>query len=394
MTWLVPREDLTPGQLSTVDLPIDRHRLILGAPGSGKTLVLVHRAHHLLDELGIRPDRLRIFVFTNVLKEYIRSALDLLGIAADSVTTFDSWCKSCYQDFVDRNVPTAERHQPDYERITDGVLQFLRRSRPAPFFDAVFVDEAQDLRPEALEVIRLISKHATLCADRRQQIYDNGSEERQIAAVFGIERGATTLLDAFRCSPYIVQLASTFCESEDDRRALLAQVRTEPGEREVPLLVQARSFEEERARLFDVLRTRLLKGESVGVLLPTRRQMFGFAQGLRESGFDVETQRSWARGEAPDFASDRPKLLTYHSAKGLTFNTVMLPRVSRASFGRSLADARIRRMLFVAITRATNWVYVSTDANHGFGPLEHLIEHGRASRSIDVQGERSQPGFF
>ncbi len=79
----------------------------------------------------------------------------------------------------------------------------------------------------------------------------------------------------------------------------------------------------------------------------------GFAQALESEGFHVETQKSL------DFGSAAPKLITYHSAKGLTFDAVLLPRLVYGSFAK-LSQEAVRRQLFVAITRATQWVYMST----------------------------------
>lgn len=51
--------------------------------------------------------------------------------------------------------------------------------------------------------------------------------------------------------------------------------------------------------------------------------------------------------------------MPYHSAKGLTFDTVLMPRLVKSSFP-VLSAARINHLLFVAITRATKWLYLST----------------------------------
>lgn len=81
--WLVPLGDLTEDQLTAVQASTDRNRIIVGGPGSGKTLVLVHRAHQLI-LAGLRRDRVRVLVFTNVLRNYLREGLEDLGLTGST----------------------------------------------------------------------------------------------------------------------------------------------------------------------------------------------------------------------------------------------------------------------------------------------------------------------
>ena len=92
MPFLLHDSQLTREQRSIVELRPDRHHLVLGPPGSGKTQVLLHRARWLRDRANTPPDRYRIFVFTNVLSQFIRQSLDYLAIPPDTVQTFDDWC--------------------------------------------------------------------------------------------------------------------------------------------------------------------------------------------------------------------------------------------------------------------------------------------------------------
>ena len=98
----------------------------------------------------------------------------------------------------------------------------------------------------------------------------------------------------------------------------------------------------------------------MAILFPTFAQVGLFADFLRDQGILADRQPQTdrqGRREALDFASGRPAVLTYHSAKGLTFDSVLLPGVTKTAIRARHSSAR--RMLFVAITRATNWVYAS-----------------------------------
>ena len=78
--WLLPRLELTPEQLRVVEMPPHEHKVILGPPGSGKTQVLIHRADYLSGAYNLQPDQYRLCVFTNVVKEYIKSGIQFLGL--------------------------------------------------------------------------------------------------------------------------------------------------------------------------------------------------------------------------------------------------------------------------------------------------------------------------
>ncbi len=153
-TWLVPRVDLSAEQLRAVELPAREHQVIGGAPGSGKTQILLHRARHLLDGHAVDPQRLRIFVFTNVLKDYIHAALDLLKLPESCVSTFDAWCCEFYQSRVSRSLPSKDK-QRDFAAIRKGVRERLRtypeKNKP---FDFLLVDEGQDLDSIAFEIMK------------------------------------------------------------------------------------------------------------------------------------------------------------------------------------------------------------------------------------------------
>lgn len=372
-TWLVPREDMTPEQLRAIELSPNEHRVIFGAPGSGKTQILLHRARYLADMHRVKPERLHIFVFTNVLKEYIGSALRLLNLPADCVTTLDAWCREYYEKNIDRKVPWNRQAKcPDFALIRQRVLEKASMSLFSdPIYDFLLVDEAQDLDRQSFDLLKTISKHVTVCMDHKQQIYEQGSDEADILRMLGLRKRNMSLLEAFRCCPYIVDLSAELVDDPEDKVSYVRQVKVPQMEKETPVLYYADSFDAERSRLMEVLRIRQAKGERIGILLPQKRQVYGFAKGMREAGLEVETPSDWSNPDGLDFNNDLPKIMSYHSAKGLTFDTVLMPRLVPASFSK-LSQSRIDRLLFVGITRATKWVFMSTIHDSPLPSIERL----------------------
>jgi len=350
MGWLIPRDELTPDQIRAVEHRIDEHSVILGAPGSGKTQILLHRARYLIDEVGVGPERLHVFVFTNVLKGYIRSALVELGFPEDCVTTLDDWCAQIYKQEVRPSLPwNPDDNCPDFAAVRRSVHARVQGRRP---YDFVLVDEGQDLTPDAFALIKGLAPHVTVAMDHKQQIYEDGSGEAEIIRVLGLRRSNLTLLDAFRCCPYIVRVAAEFIDEAAEREAFLNQSRTAQTDIQTPLLYEAANFEDERARLIEVLRERLLVDRSIAILFTKNNLVEGFAKGLREEGIPVETRKSGL-----DFSNAVPKVLTIYGAKGLTFESVLMPRLVRKSFPGTMAKW-VNRLLYVGITRATKWLYL------------------------------------
>ena len=363
MTWLVHRTELTVEQERATTLSPREHRVILGSPGSGKTMVLLHRARHLMDEHGISPERLRIFVFTRSLKEYIRSALDLLDLPDDSVLTFDAWCLDFYHEQIDKRTPwNAELKQVDYDAVHQAVWEKTRAFGASDKrYDVVLVDEGQDLDARAFEIMKAISQHVTVCMDHKQQLYETGAKEDDILHALGLRRHNLSLLDAYRCSPYIVRVGAEFIREPAERAAFIEQHPPIKMARQMPLLYLARDAEDEREHLIDVLRTRIDKNERVAILFPTRRHVYGYAKALQEAGLEVEVPSQGRRKTPPtiDFSTSLPKLMPYPSAKGLTFDAVLMPRLIPRFFDK-VEPERLERWLFVGITRATQWIYFST----------------------------------
>ena len=149
-TWLLPRIDLTPDQLRVVEMPPWEHRVVSGVAGSGKTQILIHRAAYLVEKFQVPPDRYRVFVFTNVVKEYIKSGLQFLNLPEESVCTFDHWCRLLYEDYVSYNLPKRlHSDEIDFRKIRFTVLELLKRRKGLQHnLEFVLVDEGQDLNPE------------------------------------------------------------------------------------------------------------------------------------------------------------------------------------------------------------------------------------------------------
>jgi hypothetical protein len=265
----------------------------------------------------------------------IRSALHLLNLQESCISTFDSWCLDYYKLRVSHSVPRKLGSKKfDWQAIRKEVWKAVRTfsdsQRP---FECVLVDEGQDLEPVCFDILKAVSRHVTVCMDHKQQIYRDGSGEAEIVKRLGLKNSNSTLLSAFRCSPYIVELAAQFVGDVDQRLAFIRQNRVPATETETPLLYVADNPEDERARLAEVVRARQSMGEKMAVLLPDNYWVMEYARSLTNAGLQIEIREEGWRNDPRfpplAFTSELPKSITYHSGKGLTFDSVFLPGVPR-----------------------------------------------------------------
>jgi len=378
-TWLLPRSDLTPEQLRVVEMPPDEHRVVLGPAGSGKTQVLIHRAAHLAETYYGNVARFRVFVFTNVIREYISSGIEFLGFPEGAVSTFDNWCALLYQDYVSYSLPRKRRHKLiDFESIRYKILDVFRlRKELQKRLDFVLVDEGQDLAPEVYDILSLASRHITVFVDPQQKIFEHGADVSYILEKLQLNSQNATLLGTYRNAPYVAYLASHFIMDKELRKEFLAQAHTEQKVREKPLCYLAPSIDEEVDRLAEIVRQRQIMNERVGIIVSTNKILHDLARALEERGVEVEkaikSDFFKTMEVVCNFDNSVPKIATYYQAKGLTFDSVLLPCIADRSFPWLQGVAR-KRILFVGIVRAMQWVYLSTIRGLSFEEMDILKE--------------------
>ena len=350
---------LTRDQRAIVELRPDRHHLVMGPPGSGKTQVLLHRARWLRQTYKTPPEGFCVLVYTNVLTYFLRQSLDFLGIPKENVRTFDDWCAELWDQFVRKSRPRTVPDKRgksfiDFPAVRTGVLRSLQSLAATGRFEpVVMVDEGQDLDAAAYGILCLATKHLTVFADARQQIFDGGASVTEMQKHLKIAGQSASLLPAYRNSPDIAKLASYFGNAYEGIN-YLAQ------ERQKPCLYVASDWDDEMDRLADVLRERRLLNNKCGIIVPTNLDLGSVANKLGERGVEVHKAVTARRGGTPpDFDSLTPTIATYHNAKGLTFDCVLMPKLVESNFKR-VEGVRRHRLLLVGITRATQWVYLST----------------------------------
>ena len=384
-TWLIGGSNLTPEQMSVARAHPGEHMLVTGPAGSGKTLLLLHRADHLMREHKITPSSMGVMVYTNVLKRYIKSGVRELALPEEMVGLFYDWVEKYFKQHVRDRMPwNKERKGPDYVRAVREVLEFVERNLQSPIYDVLLVDEGQDLPPEAFRLLSKIARHVTVFSDPTQRLYDDGASTGDALKGLGMRSESQILLKNFRNAPAVARAAACFLDESDATVYLRTRAVPHSSAFRVPLLYVADDGVGEIDRLADLLKGEINLGKRVGILLPTNNMVNGIAEGMRDRG--VEVEKVQARGQVQeDFNVLTPKVLTVHSAKGLTFDTIMIPRIvdSKYSWARN-----VNKMLFVASTRALEWVYFGTVDKDMCDELKYLLPLEKDGQ-LEIQNPRN-----
>lgn len=209
--WWARRDQLDSTQVSLIeDLPLRGRYLVLGPPGSGKTNVLLRRAQFVRMQ-GL-PNSL-VLTFTRPLTEFIKTGC--VNAAGNElfpralVTTFESWIRSLYADH-EAELPAQPSDDGDLANwkraLAVGANGFLGMGR-MPRYDTLFVDEAQDLLPEEVELIAQWGESLMFVGDDRQRIYDHGS------GLSAVRRHVSTADE--RTLPFHYRLAPELCGMAD-----------------------------------------------------------------------------------------------------------------------------------------------------------------------------------
>src|SRR6266581_7492074 len=152
--WWARRDQLDEHQLALIEkLPLRKNHLVFGSPGSGKTNVLLRRAQFVRSQ---NMPNVLVLTFTRSLVEFVKTGrFDAQGreiFPQNCVTTLESWMRGLYKQ---HNVALPERtsvFSAWKKTLATGALQFLGKPR-IPRYDTLFVDEAQDLTQEEVQLI-------------------------------------------------------------------------------------------------------------------------------------------------------------------------------------------------------------------------------------------------
>ena len=264
------------------------------------------------------------------------------------------------------------RHRATWSMLCRQAESALASGAVASPFDAVIVDEVQDLRPAELRLVRAMSRPELLmlCGDAGQRIYPGGFT----LGALGIDvRGRGHVLRInYRTTAQIRAQADRVLDREaddlDGGTAARGRARSLLSGPE-PSLAGFADRGDELAAAVDWLAARLADGLSpadLAAFARSNRRVEQLVAALRERGLTATPL------DDDDLAASAIAVGTMHRAKGLEFKAVLVLSAGADSLpargalnaaadpaDREAALARERQLLYVAMTRARDLLRVT-----------------------------------
>ena len=321
-------------------------------------------------ELIVLPQRV------TTLKQYLRVRRPGRGVALDRSKRAAVW--KAMERYRDRSADLGVTSFDEQLALAAAWLDHKAADgKPRPFRH-VLVDEAQDLTPAHLQLLRALVEPGPddlfLAEDSHQRIYG----KKITLSHYGIQvRGRSRRLTRnYRTTRQNLDAAFGILDqgAYEDMEGQAEEHRyVSPRSGPDPLLLHAVDRADELGKAAELLTLWLEQDrdigmnapESIAVLVRDRYQRDAVVNGLAQRHVEVRAVDREAVGRG------RPVVMTMHRAKGLEFRKVLLFDVSRNAIPRSLRDQqyseadgadallRERSLLYVAATRARDQLAIS-----------------------------------
>jgi superfamily I DNA/RNA helicase len=335
-TW----DELVPEQLDIMDIPLDRSVFVVGPPGSGKTVLAVHRANAVNGEFG----HCVVLTYSRMLKRLVTL---LGGLGAETMHSYIA------TDFRRRTQSFPPRAGGEYEYAWQEMLKTLDgHDRSGYTHNHLLVDEGQDLPGAFFEYARRhVAGTMTVFADEEQSI-EVGTSLEEIKQRGGLPDPIILTMN-HRNTSHVAALAAHF----HDGRLPVANVRRSGDGFPKPRLI---IYPTPREIIDRIGRWFQLRGGSVGIVV-SRNDM---GQAVRD-----ELRRQLPGGTRIDMYTSKDKneseinvlnpgltIVNVKSVKGQEFDSVFI-----LELGTFLpcSTPQERRVMYMLCSRARDYLFLA-----------------------------------
>lgn len=329
--WDVTEESMDDDQLDLIEDTDDKSMLVSGCAGSGKSVIAMHKA----EQLNAKGKDVILIAYTKSLSRFMQNG--------KSYSSFNFY------------------H-----------YHYWKNKLKMPKADYIIVDEIQDFtKEEVQEFIACAKKHYLFFGDTAQSIYRQYGKQTmtigQIATMTGLN--ILHLYNNYRLPRPVAKITQNYVgvDVQEYKEKVYQNKETE-----LPHFVRIHSEQEQIDALLKLVKENI--GTSIGILLPSNPDIIRISQEF--ANYNVECEFKYNKGDNDfdyvdnlNFRTTLPKIMTYHSAKGLQFDIVILPSYNGAN------DDEARKALYVAMTRTIHRLYLLYTTDNLPPPLNNIPTH-------------------
>ncbi len=344
-------QDLTKEQEQIRALPKTGQHLIVGGPGTGKSVVSLIRARRLAQD-----EEDYVFLVYNHLLH--RASQQLFGEHIVS-ETWKKWFYALYRKAIGQALPllqtTENWFKPiDWETVrltVDQTQGFDAQSRPF-----LVIDEGQDMPPEFYEVlVDLGFENFFVACDQNQQITEENSSRKDIEDCLGLEVEDVIELTYNHRNAYpVAKLAREFYPGDP------ASPRPDLPDRHsvtAPILYSYNQLDTVATRI--LTRVERQSNRLIGVIAPNNKVRERYFKALQTAAESMSRKSSRPNIETfhgntrPDVRFDQGGIIVINvqACKGLEFDDVILADIDRYKVRHDYLD-EIKKQFYVMVSRA------------------------------------------
>jgi superfamily I DNA/RNA helicase len=340
--WMIIESELDDDQIKVLNATNDKSCIVVGCAGSGKSVLALIKAQRIQK---VKGDNYQIIVFTKALCNYMNAGRKELGLKRQ-FSYHEEWkWKKTLKHYANGKSFMVYARDEDGNKIPN-----------MPKSDYMIVDEIQDFsKEEILDFLRATNKNFFFFGDTAQSIYENLKDTMPVERINGMlcdyKAKDFRLFRNYRLPKTVARIVQWI--GEDMEGFDIDTYKSK--ETAIPRFIRYNSFD----RQIEAIAKMIKKGSvsDVGILMPHNEAVKKVSDILNENQINHELKYEDKENfrnsiDNLDFTTENPKVMTYHSAKGLQFGTVFLPGIGEYD------DDLDNKALYVAMTRTYRNLYV------------------------------------
>ena len=366
-------DDLTKEQDAIIDLPLEGQHLVVGGPGTGKSVVALMRARRLARE----NINYKCLAFNHAL---LKSNEQLFGEGLHNIQ-WQKWFHQVYKQVFSNSAPMLENDKGmksiDWQQVITNTTQHLNESSETdeqPYLSPLIIDEGQDMPPEFYEaLVNLFFEDFFVVADQNQQIKENCSSIKELQTLMGLKPNDIHILTQnWRNTFQIAKLSQAFYVDKATPPPELPDKNDRYGD--TPCLYTYRESHFDKLIESIMVHAKDYSDKLIGIICPNNIVFDKYLNQIQQQkatnpNFSEVRVSHYRYGSEMnlDFTKGGISIINAQSCKGLEFDTVFLADINEHKNFTTDSDF-IKKRFYVMASRARERLFLLRQ-EHSSNPL-------------------------